>query len=213
MTLVPDPAPEYGCPQRVAVLVAHPDDEALWAGGLLLSRPPGSLFIVALCRKGDPDRAPRFRQALACLGAEGAMGDLDDGPGQTPLAEATVAVAIQALLPAVPYDLLLTHGPDGEYTWHRRHVEVARAVRGLLDRGAVRTRRFWQFAYEDQNGEGLPAPRAGASFTRALSPELWARKSRLITQTYGFAPDSWEARAAPRTESFTCYRTLEGLRP
>ena len=213
MSLERDPAPDFGSPQRVAVLVAHPDDEALWAGGLLLSRPPGSLFIVSLCRKRDPDRAPRFRQSLTCLGAQGAMGDLDDGPEQTPLTEDAVQSAIKALLPRVPYDLLLTHGPEGEYTWHRRHAEVARAVRALIDQGAVTTSRFWQFAYEDQNGAGLPRPTAQASFTKTLSPELWARKTQLITQTYGFRPDSWEARAAPRTESFTCFRTPEGMHP
>jgi len=208
-----DPAPDFGSPQRIAVVVAHPDDEALWAGGLLLSRPPSSLFIVALCRKRDPDRAPRFRRALDCLGAQGAMGDLDDGPEQAPLAEELVETAIKALLPRVPYDLLLTHGPEGEYTSHRRHLEVARGVRALLDQGAVSATRFWQFAYEDQKGEGLPRPNAKATFTRTLSPELWARKAQLITQTYGFTPESWEARAAPRTEGFTCYRTTEGRRP
>ena len=206
MTLQPETAPELAGPLRIVVVVAHPDDEALWAGGLLLGRPPGSLFIAALCRGQDPDRAPRFRHALAVLDASGAMGDLDDGPEQTPLADGLVQETVLALLPAGPIDLLLTHGPEGEYTEHRRHREIARAVRTLLDRGDLVAERFWQFAYADEGGACLPKPRPEASLHLPLDEPLWNRKRALITQVYGFGPDSWEARAAPRTESFTCYR-------
>jgi LmbE family N-acetylglucosaminyl deacetylase len=91
--------PETGGIGQVAVVVAHPDDETLWAGGLLLSHPEWSPFIVTLCRGEDRDRSARFRKALERLGAEGAMGGLDDGPDQRPLAAADVQEAILALLP------------------------------------------------------------------------------------------------------------------
>jgi LmbE family N-acetylglucosaminyl deacetylase len=47
-------------PKAVAVIVAHPDDETLWAGGTILSHPSWQWFIVCLCRGSDKDRAPKF---------------------------------------------------------------------------------------------------------------------------------------------------------
>lgn len=204
--MILDPVQASEGPFRVGVMVAHPDDEALWAGGLLLSRPGWSVFIATLCRGGDPDRAPRFRQALACFKAEGAMGDLDDGPRQDPLPEAQVQEAILALLPGGRYDLLLTHAPEGEYTSHRRHQEVARGVEALVRRGALATGQLWQFAYEDHGGARLPQARPDPDFLLPLDDALWARKYALITELYGFRPDSWEARATPRREAFTLHR-------
>ena len=76
--------------KNAAVIVAHPDDELLWAGGTILSRRQWSWHVVSLCRASDADRAPKFHRVLARLGAVGAMGDLDDGPEQNPLDDARV---------------------------------------------------------------------------------------------------------------------------
>lgn len=148
---------------RVAVVVAHPDDETLWAGGLLLSHPEWFPFIATLCRGKDPDRAPRFLKALEQLRAQGAMGDLDDGPDQVPLDSSVLKEAILSLLPGRDFDLLLTHAPQGEYTWHRRHGEVSQAVQDLWREGRLRAKRMWQFAYEDGGGAYAPRPKEGAT--------------------------------------------------
>ncbi len=71
-------------PKNVAVIVAHPDDETLWAGGTILSHPSWNCFIISVCRGNDPERAPRFYKALKILRSSGNMGDLDDGPEQNP---------------------------------------------------------------------------------------------------------------------------------
>lgn len=200
---------EHGGVRRVAVVVAHPDDETLWAGGLLLSHPAWACHIVTLCRGKDPDRGPRFQQALESIRAHGAMGDLDDGPEQHPLAQSLVRDMILELLPDRDYDLLLTHGPQGEYTSHRRHEEVSLAVQGLWREGILRSRKLWQFAYEDGGGAYRPRPRADASLRFPLSDALWRRKYDIITRIYGFAATSWEARAATRTEAFCCFSEPE----
>jgi LmbE family N-acetylglucosaminyl deacetylase len=199
--------------KRVAVIVAHPDDETLWAGGLLLSHPEWSPFIVALCRGNDPDRAPRFRKALECLGAQGAMGTLDDGPDQFPLSAKRVQEAVMALLPERDYDILLTHAPQGEYTWHRRHGEVSLAVRELWREGELQARSLWQFAYEDGAGAYPPRPQTDSSLHLPLSADVWAMKQRIIAEIYGFDEASWEYRAITQAEAFTCFSEQEIAHP
>lgn len=198
---------EAGSVQRVAVIVAHPDDEVLWCGGQLLSRPRGSTFVACLCRGRDPDRAPRFRRALERLGATGAMGDLDDGPEQLPVPADEIRALILALLPAREYDLILTHSPQGEYTRHRRHEEIAEAVIGLWQKRTLKAGALWAFAYEDGGGAYLPRAMPGASRFLDLPEAIWAEKQRLILETYNYAPDSWEARTTPRSEAFHCFKT------
>ena len=49
--------------KSVLIIVAHPDDETLWAGGTILSHPEWSVFVISLCRASDTDRAPKFNRA------------------------------------------------------------------------------------------------------------------------------------------------------
>ena len=107
--------------KKCAVVVAHPDDETLWAGGTILMHPECEWTVVTLCRKSDPDRAPKFFRAIEKLNATGAMGDLDDGPEQRPLTSRQVQHEILQNLPSNRYDLIITHGLNGEYTRHLRH--------------------------------------------------------------------------------------------
>src|SRR4030043_341894 len=102
--------------KTVALIVAHPDDETLWAGGTILSHPSWKCFIVCLCRGNDKDRAPRFYNALKILKSEGIMGDLDDGPDQKPLNIKDIEHVILDLLPPKHFDLIISHNPSGEYT-------------------------------------------------------------------------------------------------
>ena len=112
--------------KSVAIIVAHPDDETLWAGGTILNHSMWNCFIVSVCRGGDKDRAPKFYKALKILNSVGIMGDLDDGPEQTPLDIIELEQTIISLLPKRYYDLIITHNPSGEYTQHVRHEEVDR---------------------------------------------------------------------------------------
>jgi LmbE family N-acetylglucosaminyl deacetylase len=89
----------------------------------------------------DPDRAPKFRRVLQRLGAEGEMADLDDESGQTPLPAGQVQETITRSLDETRYALILTHGPYGEYTQHRRHAECSYAVVDLWRSDGIDTRR------------------------------------------------------------------------
>lgn len=185
-----------------AVVVAHPDDETLWAGGTLLLHPDSCWTVVTLCRKSDPDRAPKFERALEQYNAKGLMGDLDDGPEQKPLRTVEVEDAIMELLPSDRYDLILTHGPWGEYTRHRRHEEASKAVMALRESGRLSAKEVWMFAYEDGGKKYLPRPSRDADIQVRLPADIWQTKYRIITEVYGFGPDSFEARTTPKEEAF-----------
>jgi LmbE family N-acetylglucosaminyl deacetylase len=189
-------------PKSVAVIVAHPDDETLWAGGTILRHPAWQWFVVCLCRSNDTERAPRFYKALTVLKAGGIMGDLDDGPTQDPQDDATVEQAILDLLPRKHYDLIITHNPSGEYTKHLRHEEISRAVIRLWNADKISTDALWTFAYEDGNKAYYPKPVIQASLYQTLSKPLWSKKYSIITERYGFDKTGWEAETTPKAEAF-----------
>jgi LmbE family N-acetylglucosaminyl deacetylase len=198
--------------KSVAVIVAHPDDETLWAGGTILSLPSWNWFIVCLCRRNDADRAPKFHKVLKILNAEGIMGDLDDGPDQKPLSEKEVENAILDLLPATHFDLVISHNPTGEYTQHLRHRETSKAVITLWQEGKISTDELWTFAYEDGNKKYFPKPLKTAPLYRMLPEEIWLKKYDLITNKFGYEKKSWEAETTPRGEAFWKFTNSEAAK-
>jgi LmbE family N-acetylglucosaminyl deacetylase len=193
--------------ENAAVIVAHPDDETLWAGGIILMHPEIKWTILTLCRLSDPDRSPKFNKAMKALGAEGIMGDLDDGPEQIPLDCHEVQCAIIELLPSNNFDLIITHGHGGEYTRHRRHEEVGEAVMALWENEKLFAQEIWRFAYDDGDGKHLPKAVKDADFKIRLPREIWQKKCDIITKIYGFDPDSFEAKTTLKQEAFWCFNS------
>jgi LmbE family N-acetylglucosaminyl deacetylase len=193
-----------------AVIVAHPDDETIWAGGTVLNHPEWHWTIVSLCRGGDTDRAPKFSRAVEQLGGVSEMGDLDDGPEQFPLSEDDVQRTVLSLLHEGRFDLILTHSPHGEYTRHRRHEETGRAVALLWEKELIKTKEVWMFAYADGGRGGkddLPKAIKTAHLVTNLPEDIWRRKYFIITNTYGFAPETYEANIVAREEAFWCFQS------
>jgi LmbE family N-acetylglucosaminyl deacetylase len=188
--------------KKIAIIVAHPDDEILWSGGTILTHPEWECFIITLCRKSDLDRAPKFYKVLKELNATGSMGDLDDGAKQKNLDPEKVELALFEQLPAINFDLVITHNPHGEYTTHIRHQEVSKAVINLWYKGAITTTCLWVFAYEDNHHNYLPRTIKNADFHFTLSEKIWQHKFDIITKIYGFDKDSWEAQSTPKEEAF-----------
>jgi LmbE family N-acetylglucosaminyl deacetylase len=195
-------------PFTAAVIVAHPDDETIWAGGTVLMNSDWQWIFVSLCRGNDPDRAPKFIQAVNQLGGIGWIGDLDDGSEQLPLDEVIVQRTILSLLPNKDFDLVLTHSPHGEYTRHRRHEECGKAVSVLWENGLIKANKLWMFAYEDSGKGGkddLPQAIKTAHKKDQLHEDVCMRKRRIITDVYGFAPETYEAKIVMKEEAFWCF--------
>jgi len=188
--------------KTVAVIVAHPDDETLWAGGTILNNPDWLCFVICLSHKSNIERAAKFTEALKALGAHGMMGDLDDGPEQKPLSDNEVQETILQLMPPLHFDLIISHSINGEYTRHRRHEEVGRAVIKLWCTGRLTADQLWAFAYEDGHRAYHPITIEDASIYNSLPPDIWENKYSIITDIYDFDKNSWEAQTTPREEAF-----------
>lgn len=103
------------------VVVAHPDDETLWAGGLLAANPDTHVLCCSVPR-AKPERAVYFIEACAVLGVYGFVAGGLAGNG---LVDVEPAMKIAPL-----YDEIVTHNAVGEYG-HPAHVQVHEAMRAL----------------------------------------------------------------------------------
>lgn len=188
--------------KTVVIIVAHPDDEILWAGGTIINHPEWQCFVVCLCRKNDPDRAPRFYSLLNLINARGIMGDLDDSPEQKPLEPQETKKVITSLMPSNHFDIVISHNPAGEYTRHRRHEEIGKAVIELWHNRQIDATEFWMFAYEDGGGKYIPRAIQTADLFFPLSHDIWQQKYEMIHTIYNFPKDGWESRTTPVNEAF-----------
>jgi len=188
--------------KRVLVIVAHPDDETLWVGGTILGHDEWMVYVISICRGDDPDRALKFSAALKILRAEGSMGTMDDGVCQTPMRENETQDTILSLLPTLEYDLVITHNPSGEYTYHRRHVEVSSAVIKLWVNHKIKSKELWTFAYHDENRLFYPRAHKSAPIKNRLKLNIYNMKYKIMNEIYGYPKEGWEMKTTPRTEAF-----------
>lgn len=109
-----------------AIVVAHPDDEALWCGGLMARYPARWTVICCSIPRSDPIRAWKLFDACAALGATARLLPFEEAEARHPLTH------LAALPPLTGYDCIVTHNQVGEYG-HVQHVGVHRF---LADRDA-----------------------------------------------------------------------------
>lgn len=103
---------------RRALIVAHPDDEALWFGGLLAAEPGDWTIICCSIPRTDPERAWKFFDACEVLKAK---------PRLLPFVEAGPSADMQnlGLLDLSVFGQIVTHSAVGEYG-HKHHVQLNR---------------------------------------------------------------------------------------
>src|SRR3989344_4944641 len=93
-------------------IVAHPDDETIWMGGTIMKNKDFNWTVISLCRKNDPDRAPKFKETCKFYKAESLISDLNDKILK-PILTSQIIKKIRSLLPKFKYDVIFTHGKNG----------------------------------------------------------------------------------------------------
>ena len=195
---------------NAAIIVAHPDDEIIWSGGLILQRADWDWTVLSLCRASDTDRAPKFEAVCSLLGLAGFIADVDDGD---PLASIDpreeMAPVITDHLSETPWDLVLTHGGGGEYG-HPRHREAHGEVVRLVSEGCLDCKALWTFAYECDVARAECGPGPECDVSVPLTREQLAEKKRIVREVYGYGEGSFEVRACISPECFLRLRGKAG---
>lgn len=103
-----------------AIVIAHPDDEVLWCGGLVLRYPARWSIICCTIPRTDPIRAWKFYDACASLGVMRAR--------VFPFIEPDPREPLRNIdLDLSAYELIVTHNAAGEYG-HIHHRSLHRFI-------------------------------------------------------------------------------------
>ena len=115
------------------MIVAHPDDDALWGGAHLMS---GDYFVVCITNGRNDTRKPEFESMLSKSGNSGYIleypdkvaGKRDDWKNVRDKIESD----IERIMGCKDWELIVTHNKDGEYG-HQHHKYTYSIVTELYD--------------------------------------------------------------------------------
>lgn len=189
------------------VIVAHPDDEIIFAGGTILSHadePWTAVIVTTEAGSGRLAEALRARDELRGLGVDIDYRFLDHEDGrfqefggidQSLLVQQLAGLGVQA------GERVYTHGPPGEYG-HDGHKAVSWAVRRALGEAAV---------VSTFSG-------GGAILEKIDDSALLARKIRIFNQAYVSQSGVWIGLArtmleAARAETHFAPPSARGVAP
>lgn len=181
-----------GLPPPLLVIVAHPDDEAIWFGGILkvLGATYG-LMIVSATHASNPGRSEEFRRSCGLLGAMPILLDCPDG-GNLSLSDPIPALEASLLengIDPATFAGVISHSPSGEEHWHIQHIELHWKISRWA---AARGIDFGFFAAHT----GISA--MGSLLTREEPARSVFRswpKRRLLKEAIGLAKSVWKYRS------------------
>lgn len=186
---------------KALVIVAHPDDETIWLGGTILKNPAVNWTIFSLCRKNDPDRAPKFHRVCKFYKAKAIMAELED-EGKLGI-KASVPIVKKLLLSKLTqttFDYIFTHGPNGEYG-HPRHKGAHRGVTELIKAKKIHAGQILFFNYKIIKEYKLAAANNSDYITKLTLVEF-KKKKDVMTDIYGFDPGGIDVGYCTEIEAF-----------
>jgi|TARA_Y100000310_G_C20517404_1_gene731894 LmbE family N-acetylglucosaminyl deacetylase len=187
--------------EKILVIVAHPDDETIWMGGLLLKNlGKWNTTIFSLCRKNDKDRAPKFKRVCNIYNAESYMSDLEDEKlNKIPPKE--VKKRLKKF--SGKYDKIFTHNKNGEYG-HIRHKDVHNAVNEMIKEKKLSCRQLFYFSYQKKGKYAYPKKNSDKFIN--LAKNLTEKKKVIIRDVYGFNKGGFEDLCCRGKEAFNIKR-------
>lgn len=193
--------------KKCLIIVAHPDDETIWMGGTILKNPDWNWTIFSLCRRNDADRAPKFKKVCEHYKASSIISDLDD-EYHNELSVQEVKDIIMKNLQLNNFDLIFTHGENGEYG-HIRHKDIHNAARDLVSDGTLNCRELYFFDYLPGKEKAphdpdlsIPVPNKKSDWFVKLTKDEHQQKLKIITDIYGFKHPIFETLACAKEEAF-----------
>lgn len=188
------------------VIVAHPDDETIWMGGTILKNRGWDWTILSLCRADDSDRKPKFYKVCKIYRAFGSIHNVDD-KNLHPISLPIITALIKKSLAQKKYDVIFTHGENGEYG-HIRHIETHNAVKEMIKNKELVAKKVYFFNY--RKGENVPFPEIkvpepieSSDFIYNLNDRELELKKKIIREVYGYPNErGFELMSCNKTESF-----------
>jgi LmbE family N-acetylglucosaminyl deacetylase len=136
-------------------------------------------------------------------GARGIICDLEDeGILSVKASIPEIMKIIRKELPLKTFDILFTHGANGEYG-HPRHKGVRQAVKQMLAKKQIRAKDVFFFSYVPDKKRKIAVPKRRSPLYVELSTDEWKAKRNVIQKLYGFRPHIFENRSCAKVETFT----------
>lgn len=198
---------------KALVVVAHPDDHVLWAGGTILKMKQWEWHVLSLCNSHYDDFDPKdrtFRVTCKELGVR-KFDAKKFNDHQKEVSNEQILKFQNEILGFADreYDLVFTHSnrKTGEYGFHANHKEVCDSVDRLIDKEQIKVKALFCFCYKS-GGANKPviADLSNADYKVNLTTEEKQKKKEL-KQIFDWAKGDLKAltlwdNEEPKTEAF-----------